>query len=223
MKWYKKDVAKLSNISLPSDEDIMHAFDLKYGNYDYNEDARSLCPKEFETSLKYLIEEYSTNKQNVLVVGANSGYEVQYLVNNFDVTALDLSQTALKKLSIKHPTVKTILGNVNQLPFTNDVFNIYLGFRVLNSWKVDTKKSIDEAIRVIKKDGAIICSIPNGYILNHEIVKGIYDIDKEIFDKKYPYTLLKEMREYFFSNNMKLEILEIPSEIIIKAKFQDNS
>src|SRR5690606_10583989 len=124
-----------------------------------------LCTREFAHIFGGIMKETAANYDapKVLVCGANSGYEVEF-IKDFDVTALDLSRTALNKLKQKYPQTKIKFGDINQLPFEDASFDIYVCMRTLCSAYVDLEKSLIESMRVVKPTGTLVYSIPNGYV-----------------------------------------------------------
>jgi len=205
--WYK--------INPLEEKDIFLAADKKYGNYSYDEDLRTYFLKQFKKILSALIKE--TNKK-ILVGGANSGMEIEIIKKKNKIFALDASKIALEKLSRKSPFIKTVLGDLNSLPFKDNFFDYYVCMRTINSSTVNLKKALSESLRVTKKKGTIILSIPNGYAINKKIQKGLYDYKKNKFDVNKPFKIIKEIEIFYKKHNLPIKTIDFPSEIIIIIK-----
>src|ERR1700735_746659 len=113
----------------------------KYGAFDYSKDARSVVTAgELGVTLAALINkiprEVEAGRLSVLIAGANSGTEV-IAFEGFDITALDLSDIALKKIGEKYPEVKTVQGDIQSLPFPDKAFDLYVCLRAIHSSNLD--------------------------------------------------------------------------------------
>ncbi len=213
--WWEVSIGNLIQILKGNEEEkLQQAFDIKYGDYDYSEDLRTIVKKEFENNFNQLLNSIP-NSSKVLVCGANSGYEMEFL-GGLNVTALDISYKALRKLRDKFPYVKTIHGNMNKLPFDSNSFNLYINLRSIQSHGVDLDLCISEAHRVLRDNGQIIISIPNGYMNNTNVIKGMWDSTNQKIDENLPLRLAEKVKDKLSGLNYReLEIIEITSEIII--------
>ena len=137
--------------------------------------------------------------KNVLICGANSGYEIQILSELFPsakFTAIDISTEVLHKIPY---TVKTAHANMESLPFEDKSFDLYINCRAIHSSDVDISKAINEAIRVTKRD--IVISVSNGYRVENNIVNGMYDYELEKIDLEKPLRIVSEIKNTFKKNN----------------------
>ncbi len=220
MKWQELDIAKLIKI-VPGDtkqDKLINAFDIKYGDYDYSDDLRAVSHDELHTILAKTIESIETPKQNIriLIGGANNGYEVQFF-HGCEITAIDLSKRALRKLNEKYPFVHTKVMNINSLEFSDSCFDVYCCLRSFQSYGVNLEKAISESIRVVKNKGVCIYSLPNGYIVNGSIQRGMYDPSRKIYNQDLPNLQVKEITSYLDNTNCTYEVQETQSEIVIKV------
>src|SRR4051794_15144047 len=100
--WFEKSIEQMAE-DMPGEtpyEKHVQAMDLKYGNYDYSTDLRTLIQPEFSQLLNFLLEPYTSlddSNTQVLICGVN-GYLEFEPIKNFSVTGLDLSKTALKRV-----------------------------------------------------------------------------------------------------------------------------
>jgi methionine biosynthesis protein MetW len=109
----------------------------------------------------FFIPLYTLSYRKVLDVGCGDGSVSEFLEKNgFDVTSLDISQNAIEKAKYERGLKKCIVGNAEQLPFSNETFDIvFLGDVIEHLF--NPQKAIMEANRVLKKEGRIIVSFPN--------------------------------------------------------------
>lgn len=223
MNWFEISVEKLREAlsNIPEGEKDSIAMDLKYGNYDYSQDARSAISTTFSKTFTGIVSDLLDDKTQpiteVLVAGANSGYEVPFL-GGLNVTALDISFKALQKLRNRFPYVKVVQGNVNKLPFEDATYDLYISMRTLHSKFVDINIALEEALRVLKPEGSLILSVSNGYLLNGQIQKGMYVSKTKQFDTKLPHIWVDKIVTFLKQKNFVCILSEIDSEIIIVAR-----
>lgn len=186
--WYHKKPEEVKKFEL-----LTKTYNEKYGNYDYQADARALDKKFAPTLLESV---GSITDQNVLICGANRGYEIKVLGASFPsarFTALDISNEALDRLKKDFPSVKCIHANMEKLPFKDKQFDTYLNCRAIHSSNVNIKTALNEAIRVTK--GKIIISISNGYVFGGQLVRGMYDYQKNKIDTEKPEKIKISLKE----------------------------
>lgn len=216
-KWWELSIDDLINKLKGSDyERLARAFDIKYGNYDYSNDVRQLCEAEFTKSIDGFTVDLRKGA-SVLICGANSGYEVPYL-KNYNLTALDISGTALTHLKKSFTQVEVVEGSMDDLPFRSASFDGYINLRAVQSVGVDLNKAVNEAMRVTKAGGSILFSIPDGYMDSGTLIKGMLNGTDLYFDQRLPYTLRTELEillDRFGVTRRRAH--EIPSELFIQA------
>lgn len=204
----------------PNSEKLEDALDFKYGNYDYKEDARSIADVEFGKRFKEILDKnikQPRENKKLLLAGSNDGYELPYL-NGFEVTALDFSNKALQRLREKFPLVKTVHCNIESLIFEDNTFDVYVSLRAIHSSNINLNKALEESLRVVKKNGVLVYSVSNGYLVNGKLIKGMYIPSAEETDTKKPYLICDKIKQFLEDKNIQVEIVEIGSEIIIIAK-----
>jgi ubiquinone/menaquinone biosynthesis C-methylase UbiE len=222
MKWFQLSVRKLIGMSADKSENkkLEDALDFKYGNYDYNDDARSVDEVGFEKAFRKILSEnigLPNDNKSILLTGSNDGYELKYL-NGFKVTALDLSGKALNKLMDKFPKIEAIQANIESLPFADQTFDVYISLRAIHSSNVNLQEALKESLRVTKENGVLIYSVSNAYRENGNLVKGMYIPTTQKLDEKKPYTISNEIKSFLDKKGLRSETIEISSEIFIIAK-----
>ncbi len=111
---------------------------------------------------KWYKEKYFNNikGKKILEIGCGDGGVVQFLKNENEVYAVDISKNAMKFLKAKG--IKPFLADVSKenLPFEDSIFDIVIALEVLEHLK-SPQYAIEEIQRVLKQNGRFICSIPN--------------------------------------------------------------
>lgn len=145
----------------------------------FNEDKRLKTRHgyvEFMTTMKY-IKEYLQLKENpkIIDIGAGTGaYSIPLANEGYDVTAVELVKHNLKVIEQKSDKVHTYNGNALDLKkFNDEEFDIVLLFGPLYHLitKEEKIKALNEAKRIVKKDGIIFvayvmddyCIITHGF------------------------------------------------------------
>lgn len=100
-------------------------------------------------------------KLKLLDGGCSSG---EYLIFGrhfgFDVIGIDISKQAIKECEKRK--LKCILGDVRELPFKDESFDIVTSGGVVEHFP-DSEKAISEASRVLKKGGILLIGVPYKY------------------------------------------------------------
>lgn len=200
------------------------AFNEKYGNYDYSFDLRSKFTKWYEP-LKQLIRRYYPNNFRSLSfvdIGGNCGTEMKELLGSSSnsVTIVDLSNEALTKGATLYPKYKFVQANMEEPYCIGESFDICLCLRAIQSTGVLRNDAIIQMSKIVKPEGLIVISIPNGYIgENNEIIRGLYDYRTQSFSTKRPLGLVakieRKLQDYGFKST---GVLTLDSEIIVWGK-----
>jgi SAM-dependent methyltransferase len=125
--------------------------------------ARWLKPDPFIVSLVPRFKEYGINK--VLDLGFGIGrHTIFFAKNGFNVYGIDPSKSGYefaKKWSEQEKVeFKLELGEMSQIPFDNDFFDLIIAWNVVYHGTVDNiRKTIDEIIRCLKLDGYLLCTL----------------------------------------------------------------
>jgi len=202
-------------------EVLRRSLNEKYGRYDYSHDLRAHDNgQEFGVALRQaasdVIEQLSLeDKPSILLAGSNSGYEVPLLHDFGEIIAVDLSDVALDELKEKHPGKEAHVQDIEAMSFADNSFDVYISMRTLQSSNLDLKSALDEAMRVTRH--AWIISISNGYLVNDEVIKGMYDYDKQEISEDLAQDYVRRITDYFNKHKAKVTTKEVTSEIIIAA------
>lgn len=123
----------------------------------------------FEESLRFcavdplrpLFEKYSKEGSLMLEGGCGLGqYLAFYASKGRRVIGLDFAQKALKTLHKRQEYLDLCGGDVSNLPFADETFDLYYSGGVVEHFEGGAEKSLLEAQRVLKKDGVLLISVP---------------------------------------------------------------
>lgn len=124
---------------------------------------------QFEESVKFcsidplrpLFERYSQPGSLMLEGGCGLGhYLTYYAAKGRRVVGLDFAQQALKSLHKRQNYLDLCAGDVSCLPFADETFDLYYSGGVVEHFEGGAEKSLQEARRVLKKDGVLLISVP---------------------------------------------------------------
>ena len=111
--------------------------------------------------LKPLFEKYSQKGSLMLEGGCGLGqYLAYYDLFGRRVVGLDFAQRALKNLRRRQPHLDLCAGDVSRLPFADETFDLYYSGGVVEHFEGGAEKSLQEARRILKKNGVLLISVP---------------------------------------------------------------
>jgi SAM-dependent methyltransferase len=87
-------------------------------------------------------------------------YITYYAARGFKVIGVDFAQKALKTLHQRQPDLMLAAGDVARLPFDDEVFDVYYSGGVVEHFEGGAEAALKEARRVLKRDGALLISVP---------------------------------------------------------------
>lgn len=98
--------------------------------------------------------------KKILEIGCGNGGVVQYLKQDNEVHAVDISKNAVEFLNCKG--IESYLADISvePLPFNDKTFDDVIVLETLEHLK-SPQYAIEEIQRVLKKDGIMIASVPN--------------------------------------------------------------
>lgn len=119
--------------------------------YDRTYDAT----REFKEQLQDFVDTLPL-KSKVLDVGAGTGKESTVIAEISNVTAFDISEVMLQKLKKAHPEITTVLGNMTNLPFSDNTFSGLWSCRsIIHIPYEDLDKTLREYHRVLQPYGSL--------------------------------------------------------------------
>ncbi|HBT51147.1 MAG TPA: hypothetical protein DEA49_03415 [Petrotoga sp.] len=184
-----------------NDEEILE--DIKENQLAYNWE-RGIPATQFMPAFGYLktmlrysfVSEFIKKSDVILDAACGFGYGAAYF-SKFckNVYALDLAEDNIKfgENTYSFKNINWILGDVTSLPFENDKFDVYVSFETFEHLPLHTIDNyIEEAIRVVKKDGLFILSTPN-----RETRQNIHN---PFHIKEYTFQELSSILKQYFKN-----------------------
>jgi pyrimidine deaminase RibD-like protein/ubiquinone/menaquinone biosynthesis C-methylase UbiE len=178
------------------------AYDKKYYDYTYIKDSRGLSEQwvqEFKDILE-ILNLLDISKYSLINVGAGNGLEAKALFSDVDVlTLVDIGNKSLEQAKELMPKAKIIQnGAENIKEIDTGTQDIYVSLRTYQSSYFDINKSIREAYRVLKPNGAIIISIANGFVGENDVlIPGLVIPKTKVVDKNRSYDLTEQIRRKF--------------------------
>tara|TARA_B100001123_G_C15262737_1_gene1007231 strand:- start:939 stop:1595 length:657 start_codon:yes stop_codon:yes gene_type:complete len=94
----------------------------------------------------------------VLDIGCGPGNLETYLrskYKNLEMTGVDTSESMLSSAKSNNPKIKFMIGNIVDLPFKKNSFDLTVSLGVLQNFDGDIDKAIHEICRVTRKSGHI--------------------------------------------------------------------
>jgi len=101
---------------------------------------------------------YITDSKNMKALDAGAGtgrISLRLYDAGAEVTALDISSSMIKILNEKNPDIKTVIGDMEDMPFEDNSFDrIFSSLAIVHLKK--TESFLDECYRVLKDNGLLI-------------------------------------------------------------------
>ena len=108
-----------------------------------------------------LFEKYAKKGMKMLEGGCGLGQYVTFQTfRGVEVVGLDFAQRALHRLNRRVPDSLLSVGDVSKLPFVEKSFDVYYSGGVVEHFEGGVEQSLNEAHRVLKKDGVLLISVP---------------------------------------------------------------
>jgi ubiquinone/menaquinone biosynthesis C-methylase UbiE len=126
----------------------------------------------FDIRARYLYSLYQSlsikfkNKNNYIDIGCGSGINTAVFGNEFNqVFCSDFCRTdliACREFMMRKDNVYYIAADAQSLPFKNGRFDLVTGFSLIEHVP-EQEKMLNEAFRILKKNGQLILQFPNKY------------------------------------------------------------
>lgn len=130
-------------------------------------------------------------------IGCGDGYilkEIKRVFPNFRLFGIDLSETRLKRAEKLVPTAALNKGDVQNMPFNAEVFDIAICSEVIEHIRDDVGL-LREIRRILKPRSFLILSTPNFYTFENNV--------KRILGKEVKISIPDHIREYSYNELIK--------------------
>jgi ubiquinone/menaquinone biosynthesis C-methylase UbiE len=142
--------------------------------------------KIIKRTLNYFIERYFKKDSNILHAGCGSGEVDTDIRDYIKITALDISDNALKIYKhVNGENSNTLKGDIFKIPFENEKLDGIYNLGVMEHFEeTDVVLILKEFHRILKPNGRIIIFIPTEYGLSVITFKVLKFIFKYLFFNK---------------------------------------
>ena len=153
-------------ISVPA-QDRSGAFESKYRDYHWVDDARSCFPTWASKAATFFDQNSEISDGSTLVLGAGVGDEVEMLWSHFEgrtITFSDISDglcNNIRRSAAGQPCKQMFAEDLKDIPSSS--LDTYIALRVYQSYGLDKEAGARECRRVLRQGGTAIISIANGY------------------------------------------------------------
>lgn len=203
---------------------IAEAFNIKYSEYNYENDARLLFADwkdAFFGVYKKLSSKPLAEVALVNVGVANGDEAINLFPDSKHACFIDIAENGLLRIKKQFPSAQCITASASDLSAIPDQSkDIYVSLRTYNSSFFNINAAVREAYRVLKSTGGIIVSIANGFLCPKErrIIPGLLIPGTRFVDiyrgLEFAYLIRNEFAQAGFK---RIEILATPTEIYISA------
>jgi hypothetical protein len=150
-----------------------------------------------------ILAENFSPRAKLIDVGSHEGEEVSNI--NFDITCIEPSISVCKKGMSKFPFLNFKVGTADNLPVSDNSYEIYLSLRTWCIAGILADEAMAEARRVLISMGLIIVSFPLRFIGQHSFenaiddeIKPIAEWTRHILEKNLSYLKVLAAPEDYF-------------------------
>lgn len=155
-----------------------------WGQYD----IASLLQWVESSPLTHLLAHYLPSKGKILEAGCGLGQFVLYFRSKgYEIEGIDFSETAIRICKEFDPSAPVRVGDVRHINVPDGTYQAYISLGVVEHFEEGPDEVLQEARRVLSRDGLLILSVPfiNGLRL---LFKPIIQYLEERKQRKYQYT-----------------------------------
>lgn len=171
--------------AVQQDWDVYWSEQDKASNKTYDVFANFYRNNIIKRGLNYFIFKHFTKGQTLLHAGCGSGKVDTDVVNNYQVTALDISYPALKIYdAVNQHKAKIIQASIFEMPFEDESFDGIYNLGVIEHFtEEEIQQILTEFKRVLKKGAKVCLFIPPTYGLTVQVLDTAHFILNKILKK----------------------------------------
>ncbi len=171
--------------AVQQDWDVYWSEQDKASNKTYDVFANFYRNNIIKRGLNYFIFKHFTKGQTLLHAGCGSGKVDTDVVNNYQVTALDISYPALKIYdAVNQHKAKIIQASIFEMPFEDESFDGIYNLGVIEHFtEEEIQQILTEFKRVLKKGAKVCLFIPPTYGLTVQVLDTAHFILNKILRK----------------------------------------
>jgi ubiquinone/menaquinone biosynthesis C-methylase UbiE len=171
--------------AVQQDWDVYWSEQDKASNKTYDVFANFYRNNIIKRGLNYFIFKHFTKGQTLLHAGCGSGKVDTDVVNNYQVTALDISYPALKIYdAVNQHKAKIVQASIFEMPFEDESFDGIYNLGVIEHFtEEEIQQILTEFKRVLKKGAKVCLFIPPTYGLTVQVLDTAHFILNKILKK----------------------------------------
>lgn len=172
----------------------------KYWDKDWGENwqDKSWPPSEFAEKAYSIIK--NKGLKDILDIGSGKGRDSLFFAEKgLGVTAVDISDIALKMIQEKNPRIKCFSGDITEIEFPDNSFDVIYGHLILHYFNhADLANIIKKIHRILRRDGYVFikCKSVEDPLFGKgkKIEKNVYFHEhlRNFFTKEYMRKILKD-------------------------------
>lgn len=124
-------------------------------------DVAALASGDIKHQGMRVLKELVKSAKKVLDLGCGEGTRLNLILpESAEGTGIDISPTAIKLGKSRYPKIKFIQADLEEIPLRNNDFDVVYSAYVLEHLS-NPEKVLDEAARLLRKDGFLVLIAPN--------------------------------------------------------------
>jgi ubiquinone/menaquinone biosynthesis C-methylase UbiE len=177
---------------------------------DEKEYWRNALNGELLYEYKNVFEKYLIPGSKILEAGCGLGQVVIALrTRGFNCYGLDYADKVINILNNKFPDIPFEIGDIRNIKYNDNFFDSYISLGVIEHFTEGQEKMLNEAARVLNKNGIIFLSVPF-YSPFRKFLNKFGKYNKDNFTSNMPYfeSCFSEDELHFLFNNAGFDVIE---------------
>lgn len=170
--------------------------------------------------IKYANIAVKDKSQKILEAGCGAGrVYFHYKNSGFDIKGLEYSRIAVDNIMNKDPEAEVVQGDITDLPYENDCFDVCLAFGLYHNLETveQIEKAFSETARVLKKGGKLVASVRYDSLENRVIERIVNSGNKNEFHRMH--FDVESLKKFLKKNNFRIKRLVYARNVSFLFKF----